>query len=371
MNLQTPSVNFTDCLVAATQGLYLDGDNVYSWASPVAAPLEKTVLYKFALSATAFEPTAWGKVAGGLQPYFTTGSRVNAHQDKLRVITTDGSSEHRFFVLEENSETSRLEVVGALPNAEQPLKLASDDSIYEAISAGEMIYVSTVRGLNPVLSGVTLSPAGPTYVIDTSDPAAPQLVRQLFLGDYTSYIRPLTQEYFLAISRAGLGGMGAQISLWDGSAAAPVASHSFSAPSGMSGSGGPVTNSPANYDSRSVVVEQGPGGDFRVAVPLDFTARVDQKVSARSEVVFLEVTGLPDKPELNLLGRTESHVYPCADSFNEGYGCIYGYLRSQRRSILLEDSLFYFYEGAASVGPTGITSFSWGNFSTLVERIAL
>lgn len=373
IDLNTESIAFSDCLVAAMQGLYFEGDHFYTWASRSTAPLDKTVLYKFALQPSAITPVSWGSVDSRIvEKNYMPQKKIHVENGKVRLITTNSNRENVFYVLGENNNPDRLDVLGQLPSSENSAPLASGKSIFGATFIGDKSYIATINGNDFGLSSA--NPAGPTYVVSTEYPSNPVVEMQLQLTDYASFIKPLSDNYLLTVSRAGLASYDAQVDLLDVSdptAPQVVSSHSFAAPAGMSSSGGPLTNAPAVFDAQSVAIVQASADSYRIAVPFDFTARVDNVVSATTDMLFFEATGLDDVADLELLGQVRSHTYACGDSFSEGYGCIYSYLRGDRRNVALGDSLFYFYEGAENVGPTAISSFKWDNFSGIVKRTSL
>lgn len=372
INLNSESVAFTDCFVAATHGLYFENNYFYTWASRSSAPQDKTVLYKFALEANQITPVSWGSVDSRItESNYLPQKKIYVADDRIRLIATNSASENVFYVLGDNN-SGELEVLSALPIAPKPAPQTGGRTIFGATFIGDRSYVSTLTGRDFGLSSP--NPPGPTYVVNTTDPLNPVIEMQLQLPDYASYIKPLSDDYLLTVSRAGFTSYDAQVDLLDVSDPSTpqvVSSHSFSAPSGMSSSGGPLANSPAVFDAESVTVVQTDDSTYKIAVPFDFTARVNNMVSAATDMLFFEASGLDSIADLTLLGQVRSHEYACGNSFSEGYGCIYGYLRADRRSIALGESLFYFYEGAEDVGPTAITSFRWDNFNSLVKRVSL
>lgn len=84
---------------------------------------------------------------------------------------------------------------------------------------GETEQIYSVRYLSPDLAAVvTFRQVDPLYLIDTSDPAAPQLAGQLSIPGYSAYLHPLGDDYLLGVGQDATptgGTTGLQASLFD------------------------------------------------------------------------------------------------------------------------------------------------------------
>jgi len=162
---------------------------------PSPATLD-TAIHRFALPAdgpAVYE--ASGTVPGRMLDQFSF-SEFEGH---LRVATT---------VDEPEGPVSRLTV------------LAVDDlhgvgSVGD-IGEGEELYA--VRMLGPVGYAVTFRQTDPLFTLDLSDPADPEVVGELEIPGYSSYLHPISDDLLLGIGQAGTEGgvlTGTQVSLFD------------------------------------------------------------------------------------------------------------------------------------------------------------
>ena len=131
---------------------------------------------------------------------------MSEHDGHLRVATTkgdpwqsgDGESESLISVLE--TEDEELEVVGKVGG----------------LGRGEQIYA--VRFLGDAGYVVTFEQTDPLYVVDLSDPTAPETTGELKIPGYSAYLHPVGDGQLLGIGQSGTAeGMltGSQASLFD------------------------------------------------------------------------------------------------------------------------------------------------------------
>jgi uncharacterized secreted protein with C-terminal beta-propeller domain len=158
--------------------------------------LPSTAVHRFALPAdgpASYE--ASGEVPGRMLDQFS----FSEHDGALRVATT---------VDDPGGSVSRLTT------------LAVDD-LHELgsvgdIGRGEELYA--VRMLGDVGYAVTFEQTDPLFTLDLSDPANPQVVGELEIPGYSSYLHPISDELLLGIGQAGTEDgtlTGTQVSLFD------------------------------------------------------------------------------------------------------------------------------------------------------------
>jgi len=118
--------------------------------------------------------------------------------DAKRIIQleTGGVDANNVFVL--RREGAELRVVGGIRG------MAPDERIYAVRFMGEMGYVVTFRDTDPL------------FTIDLSDPTAPELLGELHIPGFSTYMHPIDDGHLMAIGRDGddvgnIGGVHLQI----------------------------------------------------------------------------------------------------------------------------------------------------------------
>ncbi len=170
---------------ASTTGLYVSATNWGSWWDSRDNGLT-TNIYHFALDVEGVPLVSMGAVPGMTLDQFS----LDEYDGLLRVATTNwGSggdwnatnSSSGVFVLGETG--GNLVTVGAVKN------LAPGERIYSSRFVGDVAYVSTFRLVDPL------------FVIDLADPTRPQVVGELKVPGYSSYLQPLDATHLLGIGR--------------------------------------------------------------------------------------------------------------------------------------------------------------------------
>lgn len=150
-------------------------------------PLE-THVHRFALEGEDTVYASSGEVPGWQWSQFA----LDEEDGYLRVATTEqdwwwgtasGELGSGVYVLQEQGDT--MEVVGSV----------------SGIAPGEMIYASRFIGDTAWL--VTFLQVDPLFAIDLSDPTAPEVVGQLEIPGFSSYIHPIEDGYLLTVGMAG------------------------------------------------------------------------------------------------------------------------------------------------------------------------
>lgn len=146
-----------------------------------AREIEKTAIWKIS---TDLEIVANGEVPGRLLNQFS----LDEYRNYLRVAVTVGNA-NDLYVL-----NSKLRIVGSL------MGFGETERIFGVRFIGERGYVVTFRQIDPF------------FVIDLSDPTKPEIVGELKIPGYSSYLHPLEEKIILGI---GMENRMVKISLFD------------------------------------------------------------------------------------------------------------------------------------------------------------
>ena len=161
-----------------------------------------TDIHAFSISTEApAQYAASGIVQGTLLNQFS----MDEHDGYLRIITTTGSpwdernlSESQLVVLEE--QESVLEKVGQVGG------LGKGESLYSA------------RLLDDIGFAVTFRQIDPFYVLDLSDPTNPEVVGELKIPGFSTYLHPIDENYVIGIGQNATDEgrvLGLKVSLFD------------------------------------------------------------------------------------------------------------------------------------------------------------
>lgn len=161
-----------------------------------------TMIYKFDVSQSG-KPRYVG--AGAVDGWLLNQYAMSEWEGHLRVATTTGQtwgedpdSESAVYVLAE--QDGRLVEVGSVGG------LGATERIYAVRYAGPVAYLVTFRETDPL------------YTVDLSDPTAPEVLGELKITGYSSYLHPIGEGRLLGIGQeADEQGrtQGVQISLFD------------------------------------------------------------------------------------------------------------------------------------------------------------
>ena len=161
-----------------------------------------TDIHAFSISTEApAQYAASGIVQGSLLNQFS----MDEHNGYLRIITTTGSpwdernlSESQLVVLEE--QESVLMKVGQVGG------LGKGESLYSA------------RLLDDIGFAVTFRQIDPFYVLDLSDPTDPEIVGELKIPGFSTYLHPIDENYVVGIGQSATDEgrvLGLKVSLFD------------------------------------------------------------------------------------------------------------------------------------------------------------
>lgn len=141
----------------------------------------KTVIHRIAIDDGEIEYAAQGEVEGYLLNQFS----LDENEGYLRVATTttlytgrDTTMYNNVFVLDEE-----MDVVGELED------IAEDERIYSSRFIGDKLYLVTFRQIDPF------------FVIDLSDPERPEVMGELKIPGYSTYLHPFNETLMIGIGK--------------------------------------------------------------------------------------------------------------------------------------------------------------------------
>lgn len=128
-----------------------------------------TNIHKFKIEDNNVKYVATGKVSGSLLNQFS----MDEYNQNFRITTTndDGNS---LYILNEN-----MQEIGSVTN------LASGEKIYATRFMGDKAYVVTYKTVDPL------------FVIDLSKPTNPEVLGELKIPGYSSYLHPFGENYLI------------------------------------------------------------------------------------------------------------------------------------------------------------------------------
>ncbi|MDZ5710967.1 beta-propeller domain-containing protein [Jeotgalibacillus haloalkalitolerans] len=140
-------------------------------------PGDETEIYKFSIDRLNVQFAAQGKVPGRILNQFS----MDEHNGYFRAATTKGSmwsedqpSVNNLYILDE-----QMAISGSVED------LAPGERIYSARFMGDKAYIVTFRETDPL------------YVIDTSDPTAPEVLGELKIPGFSTYLHPLDDNHLI------------------------------------------------------------------------------------------------------------------------------------------------------------------------------
>ncbi len=169
---------------ASTEALYCTSTYWNYSGAGTEEPAEQTVIYKFDLSGDEVTGQGYAGVKGRVLNQFSLGE----YEGVLRIATTTGwswdteaASENHVYCL--RSRSGKLGIIGRL----------------EDIAQGEELY--SARFIGPRGYLVTFLTIDPLFTLDLSDPAAPEVVGELEVPGYSTYIHPWGDDYLITIGK--------------------------------------------------------------------------------------------------------------------------------------------------------------------------
>ena len=140
----------------------------------------RTDLYKFSIGDASVDLAATGQVPGWVLNSFS----MDEEGAQFRIATTssssDGTSNNVFVLAEQGDE---LTITGGVTG------LAFTERLYSARFIGDRGYLVTFR------------PVDPLFTLDLSDPASPQVLGELKIPGFSSYLHPIEGDLLIGVGR--------------------------------------------------------------------------------------------------------------------------------------------------------------------------
>lgn len=163
----------------------LDETQKQDIARQLIMQLEKTIIHKISINNGEIEYQSQGTVPGYVKNQFS----ISEYNNNLRVATTVNGwmmrsylssieSYNNVFVLDEN-----LEIIGYIEN------IAEGEQIYSVRFVDEKCYLVTFKQIDPF------------FVIDLKDPTNPEILGELKIPGYSTYLHPYDQDNMIGIGQ--------------------------------------------------------------------------------------------------------------------------------------------------------------------------
>jgi inhibitor of cysteine peptidase len=193
LNIQTMDLNEKSFMLGSSQTMYVSQNNIFLATShyPIretfapdttsSSSSESTILHKIAIDQSTIDYVAQGEVPGHILNQFA----MDEYNGYFRIATTEGyyngdtyQTTNNVYVLDDN-----LNRVGSLTD------LAKGESIYAVRFMGDRAYL------------VTFVQVDPLFVIDLSTPSNPQVLGELEIPGYSTYLHPYDADHIIGIGR--------------------------------------------------------------------------------------------------------------------------------------------------------------------------
>lgn len=324
-------VGSSENIYASTENLYVastnydSSDYYYDWSNA------KTLVHRFALDAGSVTYESSGEVPGTILNQFS----MDEADDHFRIATTRGSvwdtevpSTNNLYILDQN-----LNTVGSLEG------IAPGETIYSTRFIGDRGYMVTFKKIDPL------------FVFDLSNPEAPQVLGQLKIPGYSTYLHPYDETHILGFGKDAEDGseeeiavrdldfawyQGMKVALFDISDVAnPEQLYSV-------GIGDRGTESELLYDHKALLFS---AAKNLLAFPVSVAEVTDENASADTygETVFqgAYIYNLNLEDGFTLKGAVTHYE----DTESQSYWDFYDYYREIRRVIYIGDTLYTISDG--------------------------
>jgi uncharacterized secreted protein with C-terminal beta-propeller domain len=153
----------------------------------IARETEKTIIHRISIDAGEIKYEAQGTVIGYVNNQFS----LSEYNGYLRVSTTLQGTTLSYYI----GSTAPQNNVYVL---DMDLKIVGS---LESIAPGESIYAT--RFVDDICYLVTFRQVDPFFVIDLSDPTNPQVLGQLKIPGYSTYLHPYDETHIIGVGRDG------------------------------------------------------------------------------------------------------------------------------------------------------------------------
>ena len=311
------------CYVESSNGVYLSENALYLTQLHTierdSGARQMTLVHRFDLA--ELEYTGSGEVSGGLFLGDNRDFRISEYDQNLRLVTSrfTGDSndlwEHQLFILAPSMDEPELEVIGQLPNTENPTALGKEnEDLYGVRFLSERAYLVTFERVDPL------------YAIDLSDPSDPEIAGELEVTGFSNFLHPVTEDLLLGLglSENGL----AKLELFDvADLSQPVSRSALEAGRDLD-----YSYSSAEYDRHSFTYQAFDAAADRMAIPVSGWSSEEAGFVSVERLYLYEIS---DKGNPDLAGLTEIG-YLNVQNLAQGQ-----YASSQSRSVLHDDAVYF------------------------------
>jgi len=163
----------------------MDENQKQAIAKAIVRQTERTIIHRISIADGEIQYEAQGSIPGFVQNQFSL-SEYGGH---LRVSTTIEGWMVRYYLSSIESQNNvyvldmDLEIVGSLED------LASGEQIYATRFIGDKCYLVTFKQIDPF------------FVIDLSEPTNPEVLGELKIPGYSTYLHPYDETHIIGIGR--------------------------------------------------------------------------------------------------------------------------------------------------------------------------
>jgi len=163
----------------------MDENQKQAIAKAIVRQTERTIIHRISIADGEIQYEAQGSIPGFVQNQFS----LSEYDGHLRVSTTIEGWMVRYYLSSIESQNNvyvldmDLEIVGSLED------LASGEQIYATRFIGDKCYLVTFKQIDPF------------FVIDLSEPTNPEVLGELKIPGYSTYLHPYDETHIIGIGR--------------------------------------------------------------------------------------------------------------------------------------------------------------------------
>ena len=163
----------------------MDANQKQATAKAIVRQTERTIIHRISIADGEIQYEAQGSIPGFVQNQFS----LSEYDGHLRVSTTIEGWMVRYYLSSIESQNNvyvldmDLEIVGSLED------LASGEQIYATRFIGDKCYLVTFKQIDPF------------FVIDLSEPTNPEVLGELKIPGYSTYLHPYDETHIIGIGR--------------------------------------------------------------------------------------------------------------------------------------------------------------------------
>jgi len=163
----------------------MDENQKQAIVKAIVRQTERTIIHRISIDDGRIKYEAQGSIPGFVQNQFS----LSEYDGYLRVSTTLEGWMVRFYLSSVESQNNvyvldmDLEIVGSLED------LASDEQIYATRFIGDKCYLVTFKQIDPF------------FVIDLKEPTNPEVLGELKIPGYSTYLHPYDETHIIGIGR--------------------------------------------------------------------------------------------------------------------------------------------------------------------------